>query len=155
MLDFEQEIVICRPKLVRYAARIVGIGRAEDCVQQGLFNAWKARESFRGDCQFSTWITGIVRNECLISLKKNPDERNNELAVDFPDSSNTQESILGSLQSVRMIRVIMGLPPKYRDTVLHRIEGGALLGPKIKAQMLRARKMLLKNPEFEHVNCRA
>lgn len=42
---------------------------AEDMVAQTFFKAWRARKSFRGDSKFSTWLTRIAVNECLMYIR--------------------------------------------------------------------------------------
>lgn len=37
---------------------------AQDCVQEAFVRAWKALPAFRGEAQFSTWLTRILINTC-------------------------------------------------------------------------------------------
>lgn len=146
--NFETELATLRPRLVRFAIRIVGPDYAEECVQQGTLKAWLALESFRGECKFSSWLTGIVKNECLGHLRKHPDIRNNELDTDMADPLDLSAMTLGSITADRMMSAVSGLPPKYRNVVMHRLKGGALVQPTAKAQMCRARVLLRETPVF-------
>ena len=44
---------------------------AEEISQDTFLSAFKALGSFRGECQFSTWLYRIAYNKCLDHLKKN------------------------------------------------------------------------------------
>jgi RNA polymerase sigma-70 factor (ECF subfamily) len=59
------------PSLYRYAYRRLGNeADAEDAVQDALLAALKHLNQFRGDAQFSTWLTAIVINYVRMHLRK-------------------------------------------------------------------------------------
>jgi RNA polymerase sigma factor (sigma-70 family) len=61
----------CLPSLYRYAYRQLGNKTdAEDAVQDALLAAYKHLNQFRGDSQFSTWLTTIVINCARMHLRK-------------------------------------------------------------------------------------
>jgi RNA polymerase sigma-70 factor (ECF subfamily) len=43
---------------------------AEVVVQDAILKAFKAIQSFRGDCKFSTWIIQITFNEARMRIRK-------------------------------------------------------------------------------------
>lgn len=43
---------------------------SEDAVQEAFLRAYWKIETFRGDASFSTWLTKIVINSCLMQLRK-------------------------------------------------------------------------------------
>jgi len=47
---------------------------AEDACQKGLMKAFAHLRTFRGNAQFSTWLTRIVINEALMSIRKRQSE---------------------------------------------------------------------------------
>ena len=59
-----------------YAACYHMLGNREDaldCAQETMLRAFRAFSSFRGDAQFSTWITRIAMNVCTDALRKRRD----------------------------------------------------------------------------------
>jgi RNA polymerase sigma-70 factor (ECF subfamily) len=61
----------CLPSLYRYAYRVLGNkADAEDAVQDALLAAYKHLHQFRGDAQFSTWLTTIVINCARMHLRR-------------------------------------------------------------------------------------
>jgi len=61
------------PAFYRCAFRLLGnAADAEDAVQEALLAAYKHISEFRGQAQFSTWLTTIVRNCALMQLRKRP-----------------------------------------------------------------------------------
>lgn len=51
------------PDALRLAVRLAGnVHDAEDILQEALFRAARARETFRGDCTFRTWLNRIIVN---------------------------------------------------------------------------------------------
>jgi RNA polymerase sigma-70 factor (ECF subfamily) len=43
---------------------------AEDAVQEGYLQAYRALSTFRGESKLSTWLVRIVANEALMRLRK-------------------------------------------------------------------------------------
>src|ERR1700751_2891728 len=41
-----------------------------DAVQSAYLSAFRNFQSFRGDASFKTWITRIVRNQCIMRLRE-------------------------------------------------------------------------------------
>ena len=61
----------CLPSLYRYAYRFLrNKADAEDAVQDALTAALEHLHQFRGDAQFSTWLTTIVINCARMHLRK-------------------------------------------------------------------------------------
>src|SRR6266568_4565698 len=68
---FDELVVRHEGKLRSIALRLTGsIFDAEDVVQQSLMKAFAKIRNFRGDSQFSTWVTRIVMNESLMFLRR-------------------------------------------------------------------------------------
>ncbi|HVL83187.1 MAG TPA: sigma-70 family RNA polymerase sigma factor, partial [Pseudonocardia sp.] len=60
-----------QPALYRVAVRVLGdAGDAEDALQEGLIDAWRRIDRFRGDSAFSTWMYRVVTNRCLGMLRR-------------------------------------------------------------------------------------
>ena len=73
---FEQLVARHEQRLRRVAQKITHNREdAEDAVQSSLLRAFVHLRSFRGDSQFSTWLTRIVTNEALMNLRKDRRQR--------------------------------------------------------------------------------
>ncbi len=120
----------------RYNERLFRIQRSyisdeeavKDTLQQTYLKAFKSLDSFRGESQFSTWITRIAINEALKYLNKqnrytqihNIDEEipNNDYTV---DNKNTPEKdmIQSDFQDL-LENAVDQLSPKYRAVYMLR-----------------------------------
>lgn len=104
---------------------------AEDVVQDSYCNAWRHILQFHRDAKFSTWITRIVMNQCLMRLRKTRRARLVRLEdssaegrvgqLELPDRRMTPESELGSKQLSEIIRTeVARLPRLFRDILAMR-----------------------------------
>jgi RNA polymerase sigma-70 factor (ECF subfamily) len=133
---------------------------AEEEVQNAFLKAFGHIGQFHRHAQFSTWLTRIVVNNCLMNLRR----RNRERYVHAPeaesrkferfelrDSRDTAEEALGREQVRALLgREIRRLPPILRNTlVLRHVEGLSMeetarrLGISVaaaKSRLLRARR---------------
>jgi RNA polymerase sigma-70 factor (ECF subfamily) len=116
---------------------------AEDLVQETMLRAWRARESFEGRSQLSTWLHRIATNVCLDALEHRParvlpqdvvravapdDEPRSTppLRADlpwlqpFPDRLIDPESIAAARESVELafLAALQHLPPRQRAILL-------------------------------------
>ena len=53
-------------------------GKAEEIVADTLYEIWRQPNRFRGDSQFSTWLTGIARNKVLLAFRSEKAHRDHE-----------------------------------------------------------------------------
>jgi RNA polymerase sigma-70 factor (ECF subfamily) len=124
---FEQLVARHERRLHRVAQRITRNREdAEDAVQGSLLQAFVHLRTFRGDSQFSTWLTRIVVNQALMNLRRSRSK--NE--VSFGERTKTEEPFfdwemadLGlspeedcarrELQQI-LTGVIAGLKPSFR-----------------------------------------
>ncbi len=104
---------------------------AEDELQNAYFKAWRHLSQFRGTSRFSTWISRIVLNQCLMRLRG---ERVKRLVFleDFTpgeslvqlwltDGRKTPEGELQAVQLTRLMREeIARLPPRLRQVLVLR-----------------------------------
>jgi len=159
----------CLPSLHRYACRVLGNKHdAEDAVQDALLSALKHLGQFRGEAQFSTWLTTIVLNCARMQLRKRPrqihvsldsrigEEQEYSLSDILVDSRpNPEEECHESWLNARLSESAARLSPILRKTFhlryvdhLSVCETARVLGVPIgtvKAQTARARAKLLKS----------
>jgi RNA polymerase sigma-70 factor (ECF subfamily) len=142
---------------------------AEDLAQDAFLQVFRKLASFRGDSALSTWLYRIAVNTVLMHFRK---KSLTQVSLDEPytskdDSSKqvrreygiTDDSLLGCVTRVALIRAISELPEGYRTIfLLHEVEGyehqeiAALLGCSVgnsKSQLHKAKlriRDLLANP---------
>jgi len=136
---------------------------AEDQVQNSYMNAWRHVGQFHRESKFSTWISRIVVNQCLMQLRKlrylnavsmaedGPDGEAREIQV--TDQRQTPEDALAGKELTQVLKKeIRRLPPLLRTVLLLRYvdelsteEVAARLGltpSAVKSRLLRARAEL-------------
>lgn len=137
-LRFQQIYDEYRPRILRYLARMVGEGEAEDLTQEVFVKVGRALESFRGESRLSTWIYQIATHAALDRLR--PSSRHaGGSSLPLEDIAGTQadgdvrtgESTASSEQ--RVIRqemnaciqgIIRALPETHRTVIiLSELEG--------------------------------
>jgi RNA polymerase sigma-70 factor (ECF subfamily) len=134
---FDELVLRHEGKLRSVAMRLTGSASdAEDVVQQSLMKAFEKIRNFRGDSQFSTWVTRIVMNESLMFLRRKrrdtvtryplhneegellPEVETVDTLPD-PEDEVAREEIAGLLR-----HAIQGLPKGWSAVIfLHDIEG--------------------------------
>lgn len=103
---------------------------AEDEVQNSYLNAWKYVANFRGGAKFSTWMSRIVTNQCLMRLRKGKrasflylDEGpgGDVATIELPDLCPSPEAQLGGKDSIAALHgEIRKLPPLLRNVLVLR-----------------------------------
>ena len=153
----------------RYAYRLLGNeADAEDAVQDALLAAFKHSNQFRGDAQFSTWVTTIVVNCAKMHLRKR--SRHTHVSLDSRIGEEQEYSLSEILEDRRpnpedechksklmahLIKLVARLSPTLRKTFQLRYvdqlsvcETARVLGlpvGTVKAQTARARAKLLNS----------
>lgn len=133
---------------------------AEDEVQNALWKAYEHLGQFQQDAKFSTWLSRIVVNQCLMRLRKDRRARflyldegvaGEEVAtLDLRDLTESPEEALAHLEIGAVLKAeINRIPPMLRDVfVLRDVEEmpmpdvASRLGISIaaaKSRLLRAR----------------
>jgi RNA polymerase sigma-70 factor (ECF subfamily) len=101
---------------------------AEDEVQNSYLNAWRYVDRFRGGSRFSTWMSRIVTNQCLMRLRRNKRAAflyldqgvgTEATAIELPDSAPTPEAFLADTdEKVALHNEIRRLPPLLRNVLV-------------------------------------
>lgn len=136
---------------------------AEDEVQNAIWKAYQHIGQFQQDAKFSTWLTRIVVNQCLMRIRKQKRSRllhmddvliGEEMGtLELPDSRPSPEEILASSEVSEVLKLeIRRIPPLLRNIfVLRDIQRLSMsdaadqLGISVaaaKSRLLRARKEL-------------
>ena len=144
---------------IRVARRILGSDEeASDAVQSAYLAAFEHFREFRGDAQFNTWITRIVKNQCFTYLRRpewrnfrtNPDENQIRAAeVALAHRTPTPEDLAWQRELDGALSDAVGKLPKRLQDVYSlcciadfRVrEAAAMLGltmPATKARLFRA-----------------
>jgi RNA polymerase sigma-70 factor, ECF subfamily len=104
---------------------------AEDAVQDSYWNAWRAVGQFQRESKFSTWISRIVTNQCLMRLRKarrasflyldDGDAEGGVGRLEIADAGPTPEAATGNKELSAIVRQEAGkLPPLLRDVLVLR-----------------------------------
>ena len=141
---------------------------AEDEVQNSYLSAWRHVAQFHREAKFSTWVSRIVANHCLMRLRKaRPsrfvflDDASTDdciLPLELSDKCSTPEaSLRGKELSARLQREIAKLPPIMKRVLILRdveelstADAANRLGitpAAVKSRLLRARLELRKRLE--------
>jgi RNA polymerase sigma-70 factor (ECF subfamily) len=154
-----------RSRLFRLAYRITGNHEdAEDAVQETLYRVATKAHQFRGQSQFSTWLTRIAINQALTCLRRRKRDRSVSLdeylagddgkpQFELRDSRLTPDAALSAGESKALLeRCITRLPKMYREIItlyyvdeLSIVEVRGTLNltePTVKSRLVRARRML-------------
>lgn len=118
--DFERQVRDQLPHALRLAQRLTHCpDMAEEVVQTALLRASRGWRSFRGDCQFQTWLYRIVVN-AYRDLRRKAKHDWETLPGNVPDPSNrepseiTVENELGEY----VARCIARLPARQREVLV-------------------------------------
>jgi RNA polymerase sigma-70 factor (ECF subfamily) len=110
---------------------------AEDSFQNALLKAFRHLAAFRGEAPFSSWLTRIMINECLMHWRQRSRERHwlrldqrfeaeqKSMPHEVADSSQDLEEVYARREFQRILQqCLAGLPASYRVAfVLHEIDG--------------------------------
>ncbi|MCS7041574.1 MAG: sigma-70 family RNA polymerase sigma factor [Bryobacteraceae bacterium] len=133
---------------------------AEDEVQNALWKAFEHIGQFQQDAKFSTWLSRIVVNQCLMRLRKErrarhvsidePVSAEDNIRLDLPDAQASPEQALGREELGKVLHTeIRRIPPLLRQVFILRDveerpmeEISQMLGISVaaaKSRLLRAR----------------
>jgi len=146
------------------AYKLVGPDDAEDVTQDALLLAYRAKDSFRGDSRYRTWLYRIAMTTALGHLRRRKRARVSPVASEeqarlferVPDPARSPEQQVRDSQQVELVgRALDELPTSYRTVLLERVETpepavAAKLGisvANVKIRTHRARRQLAQRLE--------
>lgn len=130
---YNQLVKAYEQRMMRTALRVVhDVDDAQDAVQQAFMAAWTNIDKFRGDSQFSTWITRITINEGIgvlrrrkaqfVELDENLCESGEYGDVPaFSQADNPESSLLKSEISDLVRQSLRLVKPAYREAMKLRL----------------------------------
>ncbi|HUG93792.1 MAG TPA: sigma-70 family RNA polymerase sigma factor [Planctomycetaceae bacterium] len=130
---FEQLVVRYRPVLVRVAAsKLDDLASAEDVVQETLLAAFSARDTYRPEFSFSTWLWTILLNGCRRHVKRRARQSPQAVhaAVEFGGSVQQIEHetglsrLLAAERTERLHGLLRELPEPQADALRLRFFAG-------------------------------
>ena len=146
---------------------------AEDLTLEAFGKAFKNLQQYSPNFAFSTWLFKIATNNCIdflrkrrgiyISIENNQDNGDNDSPVKLRSADpNPEEKMIRIQKAILMRRIVHRLKPRYRTLVELRYfleysyeeiakELNLPLGT-VKAQLFRAREMLLKMIESTEID---
>jgi len=115
---------------------------AEEVAQDAMVSAFQKLDGFRGDASFKTWLLTITWNRAMDRRRKAGEwfrrfgSHDGEDGFQLPSGQPSHETTLIAEESRKEVRrMLMTLPPKYRDALLLSASGdhtfdeiGRLLG---------------------------
>lgn len=104
---------------------------AEDEIQNAWWKAWHHINGFAGDSRFSTWVTRIVMNQCLMRLRQSrrarflyldaPAPGEERVSFELRDIGEMPEQGLGRREVADLVRrEIARIPPMLRHALVLR-----------------------------------
>jgi RNA polymerase sigma-70 factor (ECF subfamily) len=101
---------------------------ADEVMQIAYITAYEKLDQFRGEAKFSTWLTKILINECLMQKRsqKRFSRLNNEMSVTIPAGrhQNPEENYMNEQRKEILEKAVNELPDKYRSVfILKEVEG--------------------------------
>ena len=99
---------------------------APDVVQTAYLAAFQHFREFRGDAQFKTWITQIVKNHCLMQLRRsarrqfaNLDEGVPESRMGLLNPEPSPEDVASRSEMTKLVSSAIGrLPKRLKDVYM-------------------------------------
>ncbi|HSD63860.1 MAG TPA: RNA polymerase sigma factor [Ignavibacteriaceae bacterium] len=99
---------------------------SEEVIQTAFITAYEKLEQFRGEAKFSTWLTRILINECLMLKRKKKKSISIDEIVTLPagEHLNPESKYMDKERKKILEDAILKLPEKYKSVyILKEIEG--------------------------------
>jgi RNA polymerase sigma factor (sigma-70 family) len=101
----------------------------DDILQQTYICAYEKLHQFKGEAKFSTWLTKILINECLMLKRSNKSIMRKKAALEnvtssFAEHQTPEDDFMRSELNKTLENAIRDLPEKYRQVfILREVEG--------------------------------
>ena len=101
----------------------------DDVLQQTYIHAYEKLHQFKGDAKFSTWLTKILINECLMMKRINRSKNRGKESLEnvtssFAEHQTPEDSFMQNELKNILENAIKVLPEKYKHVfILREVEG--------------------------------
>jgi len=94
----------------------------DDVIQEVMFKAWRHLSSFRGECNFRTWLTRVAINEALMSYRKRRARPSCEADLDtLKSTAESPFQVVARRETTRRVRgATAQLPLQLRNVLILR-----------------------------------
>jgi RNA polymerase sigma-70 factor (ECF subfamily) len=95
--------------------------QAQDIAQDVFLKAFQKRDTFRGDSSVKTWLLSITVNRCkdfLRSWSVRHEVKDEKILTRELSSNSTEDEVIARLERDSVWKIIVELPPKYREVVV-------------------------------------
>lgn len=119
--EFARLVAAELPALLRFAVRLTGDAEsAEEVVQESLYRAARARESFRGGSSLRTWLLRIVIHAFRDSLASGRRRASQPLTEELADPRQPppERASLEAELSDRIAAHVSSLPARQREVLM-------------------------------------
>ena len=126
---FEQIFRLHKDRVFSICMRMTGnYYEAEDLLQDSFLLVFRNIAGFRGDSSFSTWLSRVVVNAVIDSLRRRHPHMNRDIEEmtesEIPHTPDARRTGDLTMERLRLERAIAALSPGYRAVfVLHDVEG--------------------------------
>lgn len=97
---------------------------AEELTEETFFRAMRSLGTFRGDCEVRVWLCRIAKNLFLTEARKRQRIVGNETLLEAaPDSRDLITEMLDRQTTLRLHRILHGLPEPYKEVFSLRVFG--------------------------------
>ena len=106
---------------LRFAVRLTGDPSAgEELVQEALVRAASAREQFRGEASFKSWLFQIIVNVFRDGLRAKPRRATSDLSNDVTDRrcDDPPSRAAAAELAERVAMLVSVLPPRQREVIV-------------------------------------
>ncbi len=84
-LLFDRNVRLYKDRIFHYVCRLSGdVEEAEDITQEVFVRAYRARETFRGECSYLTWLYRIAINLCIDRARDRQRRVDEAFSLDAP-----------------------------------------------------------------------
>ncbi|ADV66370.1 RNA polymerase sigma factor [Deinococcus maricopensis] len=104
------------PRVHALARSLVGVGAADDVVQEVFVSVHRHLGAFRGDAAFGTWLHRVTLNACYAALRVRPSVPFSEVPEPVSGSDPVREGERADLRA-RLTWALAQLPREQREAV--------------------------------------
>jgi RNA polymerase sigma-70 factor (ECF subfamily) len=92
---------------------------AEDIVSEVFLSVWRRADSFKAQCQVTTWLLAIARHQAVSALRRRSEAQlDTDMAASIADPSDNAETLLDRQDRSKIVRACLTqLSPAHREII--------------------------------------